>query len=333
MENTSFSELAKKWISFGIRAPSGHNSQPWNFEVGENIIHILPNLSRHLEIVDSTDRELFVSLGCALENLQIAALQDGYTSDYDYKDEKIVITFKKLDSAIENKSENDTLFNAINKRHTHRGKFTGEKISEEKLQSIKKCAEAKSNDNVDVKIYDLGSEEAKIVCQKISEGNDIQMSDPAFRNELIEWMRFNNGHIEETHNGLCYNVLGFPPTPVAIGRIVIKMFLKPNAQNKTDNEINASSSQFCVFTVKENNIPNYIALGKYIERILLTVSSLGLAYSFSNQPCEVAKLNEEIRNELKLTDYPSVIIRLGSSDGKEPKNFSPRETPEIKTIE
>jgi len=159
------------------------------------------------------------------------------------------------------------------------------------------------------------------------------MADPAFRNELIEWMRFNNRHISENQNGLCYNVLGFPALPTAIGRVVIKMFLKPNAQNKTDNEVNASSSQFCMFTVKENTIPNYVALGKYIERILLTVSSLGLAYSFSNQPCEVPKLNEEIKNELKLTDYPSVIIRLGSSNGKEPKNYSPRETPEIQFIE
>jgi len=333
MENTSFSELASKWISFGIRAPSGHNSQPWIFQVGENAIYILPNLKRHLEVVDSTDRELFVSLGCALENLQLAALQDSYTSDYEYKDDKIVITFQKVDTAIENKEENDKLFNAINKRHTHRGNFTGEKISEENLQIIKKCAEAKSNENVDVKIYDSGSEEAKIVCQKISEGNDIQMADPAFRNELIEWMRFNNRHISENQNGLCYNVLGFPALPTAIGRVVIKMFLKPNAQNKTDNEVNASSSQFCMFTVKENTIPNYVALGKYIERILLTVSSLGLAYSFSNQPCEVPKLNEEIKNELKLTDYPSVIIRLGSSNGKEPKNYSPRETPEIQFIE
>jgi len=158
------------------------------------------------------------------------------------------------------------------------------------------------------------------------------MSDPAFKDELVEWMRFNSKHVKETNNGLCYNVLGFPPTPQSIGRHVIKMFLKPNAQNKTDNEINASTSQFCVFTVKENTIPNYIALGKYIEHILLNVTSLGLAYSFSNQPCEVPKLHEELKNELKLTFSPSVIIRLGSSDGKKPKNLSPRETPEIQII-
>ena len=149
------------------------------------------------------------------------------------------------------------------------------------------------------------------------------MSDTAFKRELISWMLFNKKHINETHNGLCYNVLGFPATPKPVGRRIIGMFLNPKAQNKTDNAVNASASHFCVFCVKGDNATNWVDLGVFLERFLLKFTSEGIAYSFCNQPCEISSLKENLRQNLNLTSYPSVIIRLGY--GEEPKVFAPRE--------
>ncbi|ORX80861.1 hypothetical protein BCR32DRAFT_245314 [Anaeromyces robustus] len=325
MENTSFIELAKTLISYSIRCPSGHNSQPWSFQVANNKIIIVPDLNKHLEVVDGNDKELFISLGCALENLQIAATHFGYSTEYFVsEDDKINVTFTKKESTTVNE-ENEVLFKAIDKRHTHRSKFLDKKLTDEQLQYIEK-----EKDDA-ILVYDSKSEGAKIICQKITEGNSIQMADPAFKDELVAWMRFNNKHREATQNGLCYNVLGFPPTPEFLGRRVIKMFLNPNAQNKTDKEVNASASHFCVFTIKDNTVKEYVALGKILEHFILKITSMGLSYSFSNQPCEVSEILGPLKEELKVSVIPAVIIRLGY--GTEPKNFSPRETPEIQFLE
>lgn len=321
MEGLKFNELAEQLISYAIRAPSGHNSQPWKFQITENKIIIVPDLTKHLDVVDTSDKELFISLGCAVKNLQVAASHFGYDSDYVYEDKKIIITLNKKEG---NVTADDTLFNAINKRHTHRGKFSGKKIPEDQLQRVE------NKKNASFMIYNSESEEAKIIKQKINEGNLIQMSDNAFRDELIEWMRFNKSHIQETQNGLCYNVLGFPPTPQFLGKKIIKMFLNPSSQNKTDDAVNASTSHFCLFTVKEPTNGNYIELGTLLEEYLLKITSSGLAYSFSNQPCEVLKIYETLKAELNVTDYPGVIIRLGYGD--EPTNFSPREKPDIQVL-
>jgi len=322
MENLKFNELAEQLISYAIRAPSGHNSQPWKFQISENKIMIVPDLTKHLDVVDTTDKELYISLGCALKNLQVAATHYGYDSDYVYEDEKIVITLNKQEDSAT--AKDDTLFDAINKRHTHRGKFTGKIIPDEEIQGIE------NKKNSSVLIYNSESEGSKIIRQKISEGNVIQMSDIAFKKELIEWMRFNKKHIEETQNGLCYNVLGFPPFPQFLGKKIINMFLNPSAQNKTDDGVNASTSHFCLFTVKEPTTANYIELGTLLEEFILNVTSKGLAYSFSNQPCEVLKIYEQLKTELNITDYPGVIIRLGY--GKPASNFSPREKPDIQVL-
>lgn len=319
MNTLTFIELAKILISFAICAPSGHNSQPWKFQTTENQIIVMPDMSKTLKVVDGENRELFISLGCAVENMQIAATQYGYKSDYEYIDGKIVVTFRQSETVTP-----DPLFDQIKKRHTHRGEFTGKKIPSDLikiLQSVEK------EQNTDFAIFDGETNEAKLIKEKIYLGNDIQMSDTAFKNELVEWMRFNKKDIKENQNGLCYNVLGFPATPKFVGKKMVRMFLSPKAQNKTDNGVNNSASAFCLFSTAAKSEADYIAVGKTLERVLLKITELNLAYSFSNQPCEVEPLSLKLREELNLTNYPSVVIRIGY--GEEPKHFAPREKIEL----
>ncbi|MBR6177509.1 MAG: nitroreductase [Bacteroidales bacterium] len=319
MNTLTFIELAKILISFAICAPSGHNSQPWKFQTTENQIIVMPDMSKTLKVVDGENRELFISLGCAVENMQIAATLYGYESDYEYIDGKIVVTFRQSETVTP-----DPLLDQIKKRHTHRGEFTGKKIPSDLikiLQSVEK------EENTDFTIFDGETNEAKLIKEKIYLGNDIQMSDTAFKNELVEWMRFNKKDIKENQNGLCYNVLGFPATPKFVGKKMVRMFLSPKAQNKTDNGVNNSASAFCLFSTAAKSEADYIAVGKTLERVLLKITELNLAYSFSNQPCEVEPLSLKLREELSLTNYPSVVIRIGY--GEEPKHFAPREKIEL----
>jgi nitroreductase len=74
----------KEIINFATLAPSGHNTQPWKFSIKNKSILIYPDYSRRLPVVDPDDHALFISLGCALENLIIAANHMGYGSKVEY---------------------------------------------------------------------------------------------------------------------------------------------------------------------------------------------------------------------------------------------------------
>src|ERR671913_126650 len=65
-------------LRYAILAPSTKNSQPWAFSVQGNRIHIIADLSRDQPIADAGRRELYISLGCALENLLVAAEHFGF---------------------------------------------------------------------------------------------------------------------------------------------------------------------------------------------------------------------------------------------------------------
>lgn len=69
-----------------VKAPSGHNSQPWLFQIEENGLWIYPDMSKRLSVVDADNRELFISMGCAVENLFWAAMKCGYRAIFDIRE-------------------------------------------------------------------------------------------------------------------------------------------------------------------------------------------------------------------------------------------------------
>ena len=72
------SDPKREMIHSATLAANGHNTQPWKFAIQENAIEIHPDYSRELKVVDPDHRELWISLGCALENLLVAARANGF---------------------------------------------------------------------------------------------------------------------------------------------------------------------------------------------------------------------------------------------------------------
>lgn len=61
--------LGRELVRYATLAPSSHNTQCWKFALDDKGVTILPDVSRRCPAVDPDDHHLFVSLGCAAENL------------------------------------------------------------------------------------------------------------------------------------------------------------------------------------------------------------------------------------------------------------------------
>ena len=298
---TDFIQIA----SYASKAPSGHNTQPWKFHITDSTITVLPNLDVALPVVDRNNRELFISLGCAVENLCIAASYFGYTTHIiECSIEEIILELTKNALTIE-----DSLFHQIEKRQTNRNIYNGNKISDgilQQLQSIPK------ENGIQFYFTEINTPFANTITQYIMKGNEIQMADIAFKNELLSWMRFNKKQVEATHNGLSYLVFGNPPLPRILARPIVSLFLKPNAQNKSDRKKIDSSSHFVVCATQRDTIEEWINLGRTLQRFLLKVTEIGISYAFLNQPCEVAALAFDLREKLPVNkEHPTLIMRIG----------------------
>jgi len=290
------------------KAPSGHNTQPWLFEVDEKSIGIHPDMSKALPVVDPLDRELFISLGGAAENLCLTAAALGYITDISITPENSIrILPEKIDGPVDLPFRN--VQRLINVRQSNRSIYNDQIIEPETIGVLQSLP---LPDGIHVHFRQNGEAGFNTLSDLIQKGNSVQMSDTAFKDELKSWMRFNKKHVEKSPDGLSYEVFGAPNLPLFIVKPLISMMLNPKSQNKEDRKRIDSSSHFALFTVEENNIASWIELGRYMQRFMLKLTELGIAHGHCNQPCEVDKLSIELSHKLNLgKEIPVIILRLG----------------------
>lgn len=307
-------------IEQAVKAPSGHNTQPWIFRISENSIEIRPDYTKTLKIVDGNCREMYVSLGCAAENLCIAAEAKGYACSLK-ETENDKLWFQLTPQSTPQQLSSESLAGQIAKRQVNRSVYSGKMIEDpllEKLTSIRK------EKNIQLHCWKNGTPEFNRILRYILEGNEIQMKDPFFIHELKAWMRFNKKHEQKTRDGLSYAVFGAPNLPLWISRPIMNACLKPGIQNKNDRKKILSSSHLALFTVKNDTPPEWIALGRTLERFLLATTQAGIATAFVNQPCEIKVITEQMQKEvldLSEKEIPVVLLRLGYAP---PLPYSPR---------
>ena len=75
---------AGRLLRYATLAASSHNTQPWRFELDGDRIRVFADTSRQLRVADPDRRELFLSVGCAVENLVVAAEHYGYATTVTY---------------------------------------------------------------------------------------------------------------------------------------------------------------------------------------------------------------------------------------------------------
>lgn len=292
-------------VEQAIKAPSGHNTQPWLFKVNDQSIEIHPNLSKSLSVVDPDNRELFVSLGCATENLRIAASQKGYDSKVSISNEGIIT----IELTRKMQVTPNSLFRQIALRQTNRSIYNGVLIADDSIETLKTVP---LEPGIRVHCFKWGTPEYDTIAAYVYRGNGVQMNDTNFKNELREWMRYNKRHMNATNDGLAYAVFGAPNLPKFIVKPIMANAINEGAQNKGDRRRIESASHLMLFTSQNNTVREWINLGMTLERFLLKATEMNIAHSYFNQPNEIRELSLQMAESLHIKNQsPTILIRLG----------------------
>ena len=88
--------------------------------------------------------------------------------------------------------------------------------------------------------------------------------------------------------------------------------LNERSQNRTDRKKIASASHLILLTTRSNTVEQWVALGRTLERLLLTSTAIGLAHAYLNPPNELPELTHELADTLGLPgEYPTILLRIG----------------------
>ncbi|MGH8880452.1 MAG: Acg family FMN-binding oxidoreductase, partial [Stackebrandtia sp.] len=121
-------------VRAAVLAASAHNSQPWLFRVTPTRIDLFADPGRNIGTIDPLRREQHMSLGCALENLVIAAGPNGKAPTVALMPNPADQTHMARVDLRETPAATSALFEAIPNRHTNRAAYdTGRPVSQDTL--------------------------------------------------------------------------------------------------------------------------------------------------------------------------------------------------------
>lgn len=292
-------------LRYAVLAPSSHNSQPWSFRITDEGVEVYADYNRRVPVADPADRELLLSVGAAIANLRVAAAHFGYESTVMYQtrnEEHLAVAVVALRETCAADAQLRRLFGAITVRRTNRQPFEQKTIEEGALAAL-----CDFMDDHGRTMHFIVPHDRPRTADLIEEGDRALMGDPAFRTELAQWIRPN---VSSATDGICGDAFGIPGPISALGPWLMRQFDVGPAQAKHDRALAESAAGLIVITAEDDRT-SLIRAGESLELLLLLLTTLGISYSFLNQPIEVGSLRTELWSMLRSLHPPQVLIRIG----------------------
>lgn len=299
--------LMQELVRNATLAPSSHNTQCWRFQIRDRSISILPDLSRRCPAVDPDDHHLFVSLGCATENLAQAALANGLKAIPRFDPTGAGGIAVSLEAT---RAMATPLFQAISGRQCSRGDYDGKPLSNAELGLLE---QAGTGNGVQVRLL-TARPAMEGILEYVVAGNTAQMNDPAFVDELKAWIRFSADEALRTGDGLFAGASGNPTMPRWLGSRMMSLFFTPKSENARYARQIRNSAGVAVFVSEVNDRPHWVEAGRCYERFALQATALGIRNAFLNQPVEVGAIRPQFASWLGLgqaAQRPDLVVRFG----------------------
>jgi len=297
--------LMRELVRYATLAPSSHNTQCWTFHLQDEAIVISPDVSRRCPVVDPDDHHLYVSLGCATENMAHAALAAGLQAHVRFDPAGMGAITVELEAT---RIAVSPLFHAIPQRQSTRGDYDGKPIANEELRLLERAGTGKG-----VRVMLLTERAAmEMVLAYVVAGNSVQMGDPAFVAELMDWIRFSAAEAASTGDGLFAGASGNPTMPRWLGRRAMGLFFTPGSENERYARQIRNSAGIAVFASDLSDKAHWMEVGRCYERFALQATALGLRNAFLNQPVEVGSIRPQFASALGLgSQRPDLVVRFG----------------------
>ncbi len=299
---------------YATLAANSHNTQPWRFSRTDDTVIIRPDMTRATPAADPDHHHLCASLGCAAENLSLAATAAGSSVSITYNPDG--------DGAVEirpgaGSPHSDGLFDAIMERQCTRSEYDGRAISAERIVQLETAAQ------VDGCRLIVIPDRVRIeqMLELATAANTIQIEDAKFAEELKQWLRFNGAQAAATRDGLYTACTGNPSLPPFLGRIMFDLFFSAGSENDKLSRQLRSSSGLAVFVTDKDDKAHWVQSGRSYQRFALRATTLGIRHAFVNQLVDVPAVRAEFSQLLGIADQRAdLVVRYGHAPAK-PKSL------------
>jgi hypothetical protein len=320
---------ARYLLSFSVLAPSSHNSVPqlYALDLAEQAIEILLDRRRVLAVSDPTGRQALISVGCAIENLQVSAASYGLASVWQPEPGLLAPTSSFVQAGppvrlgrvlftgaaqVPDAPVREAAWRSLLERRTVRAEFDDRRaLPEELLGTLHDGAAA---DGVVLSIFQSAAE--KFAWGKLEEAAlKHKLEQAAFRHELGRWLLANDDEISE--RGMRGREFGLDDR---ISRELARQLRGEAGLHGDQLALMArggrmglsSASAVCALSCGEEHPAHLLDVGRVYQRCSLAAWRVGFVQAVHSAICEVGHVRAMCRATLtRAAGPPSMLFRLG----------------------
>ena len=299
-------------IAAGILASNPHNSQPWIFRITDSRIDLFADPERQIGVIDPFLREMYIGLGCALENMMLAAEAEGFVAILELMpalSNQTHVAHIRLAPASPLLSD---LYSAIPNRHTDRGAYDIDRSMApgtfEEIEAL--ITEA------DVRMFWYREAEARAQFSNVAiESAEALIADEQQSKDSHAWWRHDWDQVQETADGLTLDAQALGPiTPIA--KLIPDL---PRQQNdaafvKNVREVMLpTAAAFGILAARDgSDNAQRLNCGRAWQRIHLWGTTQGIAMQPLNQMCERVDREIQLGIEPVIGNAVRALINDGS---------------------
>ncbi|HEY0259555.1 MAG TPA: hypothetical protein VGC18_06870 [Lacisediminihabitans sp.] len=297
-------------VAAGVLAANPHNTQAWLFRAEGSTIEVLSDPTRRMPAGDASFREHFAGLGCATENMVIAARARGRVPAVDYfpdgETSPVVARIVLTDGA----SAASELYRVIGDRHSNRGRYRDRAVPADVLSALSDQAAGLEGAGIH---WLTSAEEKKSMGALLIDAAKETVADTAESREGFAWFRNNRADIDRHRDGLTLD-------GQELGGFTLFMAKVLPAESRTDGaafwltqtrEVHtATAAAYGVITVPDvADRTRQVQGGRLVERAHLAATAHGLGFQHLNQ------ITERIDRDRSLGARDRFSGRLGALIG------------------
>lgn len=284
-----------------VRAPSLHNSQPWRFKLRGDTVEVRADTARALAVADPTGWGLRLSCGAATYNLRLAFAVGGTPVELEWLPEptdRDLLAVLRPGPARPPTPLEHRLFRAIPQRRSNRLPFRNDPVPPAARVAMLEAARAESA------WLELVSGTAPVaaVAEIAQAANRVLSRDPGYAAEIAAWTRHGPADLD----GVPAAAGGPSPEPTDLlpRRSFSDIARTPGTEYEREPLVAVLGTG--------GDLPvDQLVAGYALQRVLLTITDLGLASSMFSQPIEVAPAREQLRIALGRFGCPQMVLRVG----------------------
>lgn len=321
-------ETIKFLLQYAILAPSTHNTQPWLFKISNSSCEIRLNPDLRLPEADQKGRDAYISIGCCIENLVLAAKYFGMFEKVEYhlQDNLVAEVFFHDSTGIQDQYE--YLLSAILKRMNARGVFEPRTVDQALVDRICRIVSQEYNFKPFIEtIFSKSKDDINSLASLTAQGLKLAYKKPSFRKEMSRWIHHN---LSKKRDGMPGYALKMPFLLSFIIPTAIRFFNLGKLLAKLNYKSFSSAPLVCGLFCANDLEKSWLLVGKVAERIMLEFQSRGLQTSIFVASIEMGDLYKNVQKVFRTNLRPQLLFCIGYMKTTQPK--TPKHSVEEKLV-